>query len=306
MNTIKFSKINNIITEQHNLETINIKEINLFNQKIKLYEPCNLNIFITNICPNNCYFCINRTKQDDISDIQYFSFLEDIFKELQLLNIEITITGGEPSVNPTRLIRTMQLCKKYGFKCRTFSSTGLCLLDEVENKPICQYMIENNFIHNINISKMHWNEEKNKEILKTGISNKKLEKLNNFFKMNDASLRTSCNLIPQYIDSLNKIENFVSFYDDLGIESMIFREIVGNYNKININNIIKDIDNNKDYTYLETLEGIYYIVDIYQYHDYLVKVYKTKTNIDTTLVSSLSLNNNIFRVGFNGKILKKG
>ena len=50
MNTIKFAPYNEFITEQHNVETATVEDIVAFDYKGRFYNPCNLNIFITNKC----------------------------------------------------------------------------------------------------------------------------------------------------------------------------------------------------------------------------------------------------------------
>lgn len=74
MNTIKFSKIKEKTTEQHNLEILDIKKVELFGKECEMYFPCNLNIFVTNKCQNKCAFCINKDYSNiDISDEKYYS-----------------------------------------------------------------------------------------------------------------------------------------------------------------------------------------------------------------------------------------
>lgn len=113
MNTLKFSKLCNKTTEQHNLEVIDIEETTLFGKKVSMFYPCNLNIFITNICQNHCSFCINKDYSGtDIKDDLYYKALCETLEELKDKDIEITITGGEPSLNVERFVKTMQICKE--------------------------------------------------------------------------------------------------------------------------------------------------------------------------------------------------
>lgn len=303
MNTIKFSKILNTTTEQHDLEVDIISDEIIYGNKIKLKHPCNLNIFITNVCQNDCFFCINgrhHLLENEITNDKYFESLEQCLSDLQGKNIEITITGGEPTLMPSKFVSTMKLCKKYGFPCRTVSTTGFSLMEEYKGKALCQHMLENGFIHNINISRMHFNEEKNKEILKgNNLTNKEIAKLAMFFSANNAEMRVSCNIIDGYIDSMDKILQFVSYFNSLGVETVMFRELI-------INNplLLPSILNFSEFSYIETLSGDNYEVDVWKYKDYLVKHYRTVGKNDK-IVSSLSLNNGILRIGFNGKILKE-
>lgn len=299
MNTIKFTDAKEFATEMHNLEVTNIFPQNIFGKNINIYHPCNLNIFISSVCHNKCFFCINDkySGTDIFDDIYYFS-LEKTLSELQGKGFEITLTGGEPTLFPDRFVKTMELCKKHGFSCRTVSTTGIGLGTVYKEIPLYQHMIENNFIHNINISRMHYDESLNKEIFKgNNISNDDIEKLSLFFKMHDAQMRISCNLIPNYIDDFNKMLYFVDFYRNLGLDSVMFRELQGCEN-ILLSSIVNFDDR---FEYLTSLDGVFYIVDVYRYKDMIVKYYKTKENIDKNIIFSFSLRNAIFADNFSGK-----
>lgn len=302
MNTIKFSKLYNQTTEQHDLEVETVTEEEFYKHKIHLQHPCNLNIFVTNICQNDCFFCINgrnHSEENEISNKKYYISLEKCLSDLQGKDIEITITGGEPTLIPSKFVRTMELCQKYGFPCRTVSTTGIRLLDDFKGKALCQHMIENNFIHNINISRMHFNEKKNKEILKgCNLTNKEISKLAYFFSANNAEMRVSCNIISGYIDSMEKILEFVSYFENLGVETIMFRELIME-NPLLLPGILDFQNFNK----LDVLYGDNYEVEVYIYKNFLVKHYKTVSKKQKN-VNSMSLKNGILRIGFNGEIIK--
>lgn len=304
MNTIKFSKIENITTEQHNLEILDIREESIFGRTLKIYHPCNLNIFITNVCHNNCDFCINRDYSNtDILDKDYFNSLEKVLRELKGKGFEITITGGEPTLLKKRFVETLRLCKEYGFPCRTVSTTGLLLTEKYEGKSLCRHLIENDFIHNINISRMAISDFENEKIFNCknntrNISNKDISKLATYFKLNDAEMRISCNLLEGFIDSFPKMLEFVDFYRNLDVETVMFRELEGVGNPIRLKDIVNFTD---EFKYIETLRGSAYIVDIYKYKDMLIKYYETNKDIPKDVIFSLSLRNGILRDGFVGK-----
>lgn len=301
MKTIKFTDEKLFATEQHNLESINFSKQNIFGNKLNLYIPCNLNIFITNTCNNKCNFCINPPIIDtEIDDEKYFILLEKTLKELQGKGIEITITGGEPTLNKARFVETMKMCHKYGFHCRTVFTTGKNLLKKYEGKPLCQHMIENGFTHNINISRMEIDEEKNKNIfIGNNITNKDIETLSCFFKVNDAEMRISCNLLNDF--TFDKMIHFVEYYRSIGVDTVMFRELIG-YKGTALKDIITD-ENKKKFKYLTTLKGLFYDVEVFRYKGMIIKYYLEKIPNLNNVVSSMSLKNGILRIGFNEKIL---
>ncbi len=300
MNTLKFQMANLLATEQHNLEIEQTEKISLFGKTYYISVPCNLNIVITEACPSKCFFCIAHQSFKDYKPINSDNFIEGLKEILKVLPpqlFEITITGGEPTLYPTRLIETMQLCHKYGFKCRTFSTTGYGF-DEDNN--ILKKMIDYKFVHNINISRMSISQEANNSIF--GIApntNEKIERWAKFFKLNEAEMRLSCNLIRGMVDSMDKIFEYVCFYKKLGVDSVLFREMIGNgfdEKIVHLNNIL-DFSNME---YIETVHSNYYEVGVYKWNEYIVKHYKTR-NINTSNISYMSYNHGILKEGFVGE-----
>lgn len=60
MNTIKFAPYDDFVTEQHDVEHASVDTVKVGETEYRFYNPCNLNVFITNTCQNACDFCINK------------------------------------------------------------------------------------------------------------------------------------------------------------------------------------------------------------------------------------------------------
>lgn len=337
MNTIKFTDKKILTTEQSNLELMQTKEVTLFGQTYTMKIPCNLNIFITNSCHNRCDFCINNQKyygkmckiclnpesdscssckyninyicNNNLNIDKYLYELEHIFEEFKKTDapIEITITGGEPTLDIERLVKVMQLCKKYRFNCRTFSTTGKGLFELYNGIPLYKHLVDNEFIHNINISRMSIDDNINDSIMNGhNITNNDIEMLAAYFKYNNADMRISCNLLPQEVNTLEKLLEFENFFRNLGVESIMFREVISsNHSKIvypKLSNILSKTNMPNEFSYIDSQHSNTYDVDVYSYKNTIVKYYM-HNNLDKDIneVSSLSFNNGILKLGFNGK-----
>ena len=302
MNTLKFIKRYLPTTEQHDLSLSSVKKINLFGNNNRLYQPCNLNISITNLCKNNCWFCLLRNKHaSDISDEEYFTSLKKLFNEIKDKGyFEITLTGGEPTLNPLRLVETMRLCNEYGFPFRTFSTTGVGFQTIYNNIPLYEHLILNKCVNNINLSRMSCCDADNDIVMGSeNITNDFIRRISKFFKLNDASFRLSCNLINGYIDSIDKIKSFITFYDNFGIDSFLFRELVSvNCNHPRTDDIIKTF---YDIDFITSKSSMFYDVNIYTWRDFIVKHYQS-TLKDSSVISSLYLNNGVIKSDFSGKL----
>lgn len=309
MNTIKFAPYNDFVTEQHDVENASAYEANVFGFSGKFYNPCNLNVFIQNKCQNDCEFCINkRNDRTDIDNELYFKNLEEILEGMKSVHLEATITGGEPTLNPARMVETIRMLRKFGVKERTVSTTGIGLMNLYENKPVLQHLIDNDYVHNISISRMDITDTENANVLKgKNITNEELARIAFYAKVNGVQLRTSTNIIENHIDSLEKILKFVDFQYTNNIDSCLFREVIAK-DFISIAPFQEQIRNDKNFVFDRVIHGMFYDIIVYIYkspvtnQEYIVKCYQTNV-IDKTVIGTLSYNQGKLRTGFNGEVL---
>ena len=111
MNTIKFAPYDDFVTEQHDVEHASVDTVKVGETEYRFYNPCNLNVFITNTCQNACDFCINKGQTDQfrMGDSTYYEDLEKGLEKLSGVKLEATITGGEPTLLPRRLVETVRI-----------------------------------------------------------------------------------------------------------------------------------------------------------------------------------------------------
>ena len=275
MNTIKITPLYNLLTEQHDLSNEKLVYDNYYGM---IKTPVNINVFIGSKCPCNCKFCFSKdiNKTNEITDDEYIENFEKFFNYHDPKNFEVTITGGEPTLKCYRnkLINIMRLCKKLSIKERTFSTLGISIDHELVKE-----MVKNGFIHNINISRMHYEES----LIDFGFPNLQfINKLFMLFKVYGIDARLSCNLITGKIENWKDIKNYMNFYNKLDINSFLFREIQNTKiykENISIQNILyRDILKERDFKKVNELSNEYYVVDIFANKDLLMKVYNYKGN----------------------------
>lgn len=320
MNTIKFAPYDDFVTEQHDVEHASVDTVKVGETEYRFYNPCNLNVFITNTCQNACDFCINKGQTDQfrMGDTTYYEDLEKGLEKLSGVKLEATITGGEPTLLPRRLVETVRILVKHGVHERTVSTTGIGLLEKYEGKTVFQHLIENGYTHNISISRMAEDEWENDRIMmgekyssrQRNIGNDDLRRLATIAKANGVQLRTSTNLLTGFVDTYQKMLHFVDFQYKNGIESCLFRELEGKMQKMAapIAWIAEAVRSSKDFAYIKTVHGMFYDIELYLYtsHEtgmtYIVKVY-TNHVVDADVIGSLSFNHGIIRKGFHGEAL---
>lgn len=295
MNTIKFTPIEDMRKETSNVEVFDIKDIEINDKKYEYFSDAQLSIYVTKKCNARCKFCMNRYEgrcgvARELADKNFLRAVDyylDFFKDIKPW---ITITGGEPTI-AKRLIPILEKIKDKGFKIRTFSTNGSHLLDLYEGKPIIQYMLENNVLNNVNISRMTVDDTENSKLMgikKEESNNEMLKKIAMFSNVNNIEIRMSCNLLKNGVKNLDDMLKFKEFYNKLGIKTVMFRELIplkydGDY-KVDIDQVFKEIEDNKEFELQRVIEGLYYIVKVYKYHNYLVKCYKEKGNVDKSII----------------------
>ena len=320
MNTIKFAPYDDFVTEQHDVEHASVDTVKVGETEYRFYNPCNLSVFITNTCQNACDFCINKGQTDQfrMGDTTYYEDLEKGLEKLSGVKLEATITGGEPTLLPRRLVETVRILVKHGVHERTVSTTGIGLLEKYEGKTVFQHLIENGYTHNISISRMAEDEWENDRIMmgdkyssrQRSIGNDDLRRLATIAKANGVQLRTSTNLLSGFVDAYKKMLHFVDFQYKNGIESCLFRELEGKMQKMRapIAWIADAVRMNREFEYIRTVNGMFYDIELYLYtsHEtgmkYIVKVY-TNHVVDADVIGSLSFNHGIIRKGFHGDAL---
>lgn len=310
MNTLKFQNIREKRQECFNVDEYTFNNFDFDGKQRRVYSNVNLSIFTDDYCNANCKFCVAQLRFENkgqmykkdriVSDDEYFSRLDFILNKLRPLNPSISITGGEPTKSH-RLVPILRLIEKYGYRKRTLTTNGSGLFDIVDGKPILQHITENHFQH-LNISKTHFDEDINKKIMqyeKGYCSNEDIARIAAFSKANNLRPRMSCLLLKEGIHDLDGIVQYLNFYQNLGINNIIFRETMdydeqamNNYekmlylknNKVRLNDIWKKIDNDSRFSPVKQLLGYYYYVEVYKYQNVdmvsesanLVKLYEQK------------------------------
>lgn len=175
-------------------------------------------INITNLCNAKCEFCCNGQNKDFRKlDMNFLKEALDIVHDKVS---RISISGGETMINAIDLENLLKLIDGYG-RCITINTNGSFLARNVD--------MLNQFynIESIQLSRHHYDDEKNNEIFKIKtLSFDDMKKLNL-----NADLRINCLLIKGYIDSLDEVKNYL---EKLCAETKIYQ--VGFISMMPVNN----------------------------------------------------------------------
>lgn len=310
MKTIKFQPLREKRQECYNVEDYTLLNFDFEGQSKKVYSNVNLSIFADDYCNADCKFCVAQLRFENKgmmykkeiiqNDTEYFKRLDYVLNYLKPLNPSVSITGGEPSKSH-RLPEILRLIDKYEYRKRTITTNGSGLLDQMEGKTVLQHIVDNKFSH-LNISKAHYDEEINRSIMRYEngyCSNEMLETIISYSRANHLRPRMSCLLLQSGISSLDDMIKYMEFYQSIGLDNVIFRELMDydkgamsnpekmQYcmdNKVKLNDIWRLVDEDKRFTPIRNLLGYYYYVEVYKYQNIdmcseganLVKLYNEK------------------------------
>lgn len=263
----------------------------------RVYKNFNFSIFVDDYCNADCKFCVAQLRyahkhqaynKPHISNPQeYLQRLDEILQKIRPLNPSISITGGEPTLSPI-LPDILKLVDKYGFRKRTITTNGSGLFIKREEKTILQHLIDNNWDH-LNISRVSHIDEENKRIMRYNVekeycSNEMLKKVLKELEGTNLKHRLSCLLLKECVNDVEKMKEYLDFYRSIGVNNVIFRELMDydstaintekiQYcidNKIRLNDIWTSFDKYPEFKPYLNILGYYYYVEIYHYNDMTV------------------------------------
>ena len=260
-----------------------------FEDKERLvYSNVNLSIFLTDYCNASCNFCVAKLRylvdQNEYlkptlkDDELYYERLEYILKTVQPLNPSVSLTGGEPTYTH-RIKKVIELLDKYNVRKRTITTNGTLLFNKIGDDTVLDLLIKNDFKH-LNISRAHYDEDLNYGIMKSK-EPLDIQRVMDTVKGTNLRVRLSCVLMHSGINSVDEMKKYMSFAEKHNIDNVVFRELMNydesrmdmentthkycNDNRILLQDVWEEVDNDTDFTFENQVLGYYYYVEVYKY-----------------------------------------
>lgn len=180
------------------------------NQCAGIYGKC-LNIKITNYCPGNCYFCIERDGYKPS-----MTSVENIINKANALNDyqTVLILGGEPFSYPYLPKLLKGLNKREIYITTNGGSFGRTNVEEISP-----------YITGLNVSIHSFSEEENSKILQTQVSFEALKRYINEFQNNGVPVRFNTILLDSGINTKEKMRKMLEFSKNMGVNWIRFSEL---------------------------------------------------------------------------------
>lgn len=267
-----------------------------------------LYIKITDSCNANCLFCANECSKD-FGNID-FKKLEYVIRYLLFKNIlhGISITGGEPMTNPSKLNSLLNLIWDIDPSIEVAVSTnGLNIRDFLTFDQV-------NKLNSIHISRHHYSDDENDKIFGAKMATSAdIEYLQKHL-LDSKIVNINTMIMKSGIHDLESIKRNLEFVGSIGVYKNGFVSLMKNneYSKenfINFNDIFNNLDDsfllahrfyNKDYC--ECVDGLY-LSDKYKFVEFYARMVKDCECPYTTQLVYTS--DNRLTAGFGKKLIFK-
>jgi cyclic pyranopterin phosphate synthase len=267
-------------------------ELELWGRPVSVYANANFSVYSAQVCNARCRFCVEelrpasrgraleqqRTIETD--DNLYLAALERSLEALRPLAPTISITGGEPSKDP-RLPRILALCSKFPSKRRSLTTNGSGLLDQRDGARIIDHIVAAKVEH-LNISRAHPDHERNAKLMvfREGLALEQLREVVATARAGGCRVRLSCVLVERAIDSLDGIRSYLDFAESLGVDNVIFRQLMhvdresvlesfvvafSDRRRTQLEPLLDSLGEQPDFAFQRQIVGYYYYVEVWRY-----------------------------------------
>lgn len=265
------------------------KEVEINGRKWFAHPNINMYVDTTGICNGNCDFCIAKTNftRSDSSRDAFMRGLEKAIKFTKHINPSVQIVGGEPTIS-SKIYPILDLVDKSRMRNPVIGTNGTGLNERLVER------INSSSVQHINLSRHHYNEDLNHDImhLKPYSSNETF--WGNLRNINPRiDVRLQCNLIGGYIDSYDKVMNFIEWSRDHGIKNLAFaqltplpkedmyrQEIIDYVSKrqVDVNSIIECAETNSHFVFEKYRGGVACYYEVWRYKGDTTVLFKFSDN----------------------------
>ena len=183
-----------------------------------IYNDC-LDIRFTKSCDNNCSFCIEKNGIDSLGETNVNQMIENTIKSNKKI---VLILGGEPFLNPNKLLQYIKGIRSY--VQNIYITTSLPKTIDLNNNVVLDIL---NTIDGLNVSLQHYDWVINNDILNASSKHNRLEILSNILKVKALSLkvRVSINLVKGYIDDKEKLMTCINLLHKMNCKHIKINEL---------------------------------------------------------------------------------
>jgi molybdenum cofactor biosynthesis enzyme MoaA len=266
--------------------------VELAGRPVRVYANANLSVYSGQTCNARCPFCVEELRPAsrgrelavhravESDDARYFERLERVLDALRPLDPSVSVTGGEPSKDP-RLPLILQTLQRHQARKRTMTTNGSGLLDVRADRPVIEWVTTTGVRH-LNISRAHHDGERNAQLmlLPDGLTLEQLRRVVREATAGGTRVRLSCVLLRGAIDDLEGMRRYLDFAADLGVDNVIFRQLMktdpatvqrnhvvrySDARRVALEPLLDALDGEGRFCFQTQIVGYYYYVEVWRY-----------------------------------------
>ena len=197
-----------------------------YNNSCDGFYKNSLDVRFTNICDNNCPFCIEKSGVECMP-LDIDKMIESTIKSGRK---EILILGGEPLLQLRAVKTYIEGIREYVDKIYITTSLPRTILSDLDT-----FTEIFNLIDGLNVSLQHFNPDKNNEIMCASSNHDRIHELKEICELerrfnpavnkDTTKIRVSINLVKGAIDNKKKIKKFLKTMQDIGVRHVKINEL---------------------------------------------------------------------------------
>lgn len=185
-----------------------------------VHPNVNFYLDLSSACNCKCEFCIAETtyQRKGVDTRYYLDKLEEEIINLKHINPSVQIVGGEPTID-NKIYSVIKMVDKHNLTRPVLGTNGYGLTNELID------CINESSIEHVNLSRHHYNENTNQEIMRSTKLFGNNDITQRVAKINK-DIRVQCNMIGTYIDTYGEVMQYISYaYHKLGITNIAFAQL---------------------------------------------------------------------------------
>ncbi len=266
--------------------------VEFWGRPVEIYANANLSIYSGQACNGRCGFCVEELrpasrgrelalqKRVEPDEERYFAALDEALSALAPLGPSVSVTGGEPSIDP-RLPRTLRTIAAHRARKRTVTTNGSGLLEGREGRTVLDWLTATGVRH-LNISRAHPDGARNAELMGFGQapSAEDLRAVARRTRPRGTRPRLSCVLLRGAVEDLPGVVAYLDFAAALGFDNVIFRQLMktdaattapcpvvefSDAHRVALEPILDGITADPRFAFRRQIVGYYYYVEVWRY-----------------------------------------
>ena len=213
--------------------------IELQGRRYLAYKNLNFSVYSGQRCNARCGFCVEELRPlsrgrelaaqrtVEVDDARYFERLEAALDAVAPLNPSVSITGGEPSLDP-RLPRLLETLALRGSRKRTLTTNGSGLLRRLPDGGDLLDLIAMTGLDHLNLSRAHWDESRNQQVMgiRPALTNADVHTIVERARDANARPRLSCVLLRDHVNDLASACRYLDWAAMMGVDNVVFRQLM--------------------------------------------------------------------------------